>query len=69
MVDVDPARGEEILDVAQRKGAPRISSRPDGSLRRAVEKSEWVALALKRPPRAGGELALLTDYARSGIWG
>jgi hypothetical protein len=50
MADVDPALGQEILDVSQRQWVPHVHHHDQtDDLRRAVEISERVAHRLKLP--------------------
>src|SRR6202034_550859 len=52
VADVDPALGQEILDVAQRQRVSHVHHDDQtDDLRRAIEIAEWVAHGLKLPRR------------------
>src|ERR1700691_107611 len=69
MADVDPALGQEILDVAQRQRISHVHHHDKtDDLRRAVEISERVAHGLKLPRRdALRALCLTTPSAYAPI--
>ena len=52
VADVDPALGQQILDVAQRQRVSHVHHHDQADdLRRAIEIAEWVAHGLKLPRR------------------
>jgi len=69
MADVDPALGQEILDVAQRQRVPDVHHHDQTDhFRRAVEISKRVAHGLKLPqPEAARKIGLTPPEPNAGV--